>query len=310
MRQKIVNGAVALLMMALFIGIIVMVVLNKRNEAEQQIAKDSEYRQSQQSGQQENHTLINASGDTLESRILVPEGYERTQEPDDSLGTFLRNYAMLPDQTPVHLYDGEERKHASAAAVFDMYLGDRNLQQCADSVMRIYAEYLRTIGREDKIAFHFVDGFLCDWESYKNGKRVKFVDDVPTWKESEVPENLDEAFEDYLNIVFAYSSTLSQVDESDAIPLDEIQIGDIFIKGGSPGHVILVADMCEKDGKKAFLLAQGFMPAQQFHVLKNLQHEEDPWYYEDEITYPFVTPDYQFDEECLKRPRYLSDNWP
>ena len=134
MRQKIVNGAVALLMMALFMGIIVMVVLDKRNEAEQQIAKDSEYRQSQQSGQQENHTLINASGDTLESRILVPEGYERTQEPDGSLGAFLRNYAMLPDQTPVHLYDGEERKHASAAAVFDMYLGDRNLQQCADSV--------------------------------------------------------------------------------------------------------------------------------------------------------------------------------
>ena len=125
-----------------------------------------------------------------------------------------------------------------------------------------------------------------------------------------MPENLDKAFEDYLNIVFAYSSTLSQVDESDAIPLDEIQIGDIFIKGGSPGHVILVADMCEKDGEKAFLLAQGFMPAQQFHVLKNLQHEDDPWYYEDEITYPFVTPDYQFDEECLKRPRYLSDNWP
>ncbi len=67
----------------------------------------------------------------------------------------------------------------------------------------------------------------------------------------------------------------------------------------------MVADVCEKDGKKAFLLAQGYMPAQDFYVLTNELHADDPWYYEDEITYPFITPEYVFSEECLMRPGYL-----
>jgi hypothetical protein len=66
----------------------------------------------------------------------------------------------------------------------------------------------------------------------------------------------------------------------------------------------MVVDVCEKDGKKAFLLAQGYMPAQQFHVLKNPLHEDDPWYYVDEIHYPFQTPEYVFGEGSLKRPLY------
>lgn len=46
----------------------------------------------------------------------------------------------------------------------------------------------------------------------------------------------------------------------------------------------------------AFFLAQGYMPAQEFHVLKNENHEDDPWYYADEIQYPFRTPEYTFAE--------------
>ena len=62
-------------------------------------------------------------------------------------------------------------------------------------------------------------------------------------------------------------------------------------------------------GKKAFLLAQGYMPAQQFQLLKNPAHEQDgdPWYYEDEIRYPLQTPEYDFKKGSLKRPEYLSE---
>jgi len=75
---------------------------------------------------------------------------------------------------------------------------------------------------------------------------------------------------------------------------------------GSPGHVVMVLDVCENaEGQRAFLLGQGYMPAQQFHVLKNPAHEEDPWYYTDEITYPFLTPEYTFDEGSFMRPVYL-----
>ena len=47
-----------------------------------------------------------------------------------------------------------------------------------------------------------------------------------------------------------------------------------------------------------------YMPAQEFHVLKNPNHEEDPWYYESELTYPLFTPEYTFDEGSLKSLNY------
>ena len=110
---------------------------------------------------------------------------------------------------------------------------------------------------------------------------------------------------DYLRIVFSYAGTASMDTEAQPIPLSDLQVGDVFLKGGNPGHVVMVVDLCENaDGKKAFLLAQGYMRAQQFHVLKNPAHEDDPWYYEDEVTYPFHTPEYTFQKGSLKRLNY------
>ena len=89
---------------------------------------------------------------------------------------------------------------------------------------------------------------------------------------------------------------------SKKIPLSKAKAGDIFIKGGSPGHVVMIVDVCKNAfGKKAYLLAQGYMPAQEFQLLKNPLREADPWYYEDEITYPLRTPEYSFDEGSLRR---------
>jgi len=252
-------------------------------------------------------TLIDPEGNTLQTRILVPEGYERTHEEQASLGEFLRNYKVLPDNSPVILFDGTVKPNDHAACVFDMYLSGNDLQQCADSVMRVYAEYMRSCGKEDKIAFHFVNGFLCDWNNYKNGKRILVSGNDVSWADGGVTSDSDDNFERYLETVYMYASTLSLDKEARSIELSDIQIGDIFIKGGSPGHVIMVVDVCEKEGKKAFLLAQGYMPAQQFHVLINEYHGSDPWYYEDEITYPFITPEYVFIEQCLKRPIYLTE---
>ncbi len=249
------------------------------------------------------HAIINPMGESLKERIDVPAGYVRTPEAEGSLGDFLRNYRLLPDGSPVLLYDGREKTNDSAVCVFDMHLGDKDLQQCADSVIRVYAEYMRATGMEDKIAFHFVNGFLCDWTSYKNGNRISVNGNDVSWKAGSSATDSDETFENYLETVFNYASTLSVECESEPIDIAEIRIGDIFIKGGSPGHVVMVVDTCECDGKKAFLLAQGYMPAQQFHVLKN--KPDDPWYYAEEVTYPFRTPEYVFDEGSLMRPCYL-----
>ena len=114
-----------------------------------------------------------------------------------------------------------------------------------------------------------------------------------------------ESFQKYLRVVFSYAGTLSMEAESEEIPLSDIACGDVFLKGGSPGHVVLVADVCEnEEGQKAFLLAQGYMPAQEFHLLKNPRHDSDPWYYEQEVKYPLATPEYTFPEGSFKRLSY------
>ena len=255
--------------------------------------------------EQETESLLDPDGATLETRIRVPEGYERIPEPEGSFAEYLRAYPMHEDGYKVHYYDGGIKEYAAKIAVFDMHLGDKDLQQCADSVIRMYAEYLRDNGRNDEIAFHFVSGFLCDYKTWLAGNKVSVVGNNVSWSATAAREDTDETFEAYLNTVFSYASTISLKKESEAVSLKEIQAGDIFIHAGSPGHVVMVADVCEKAGEKAFLLAQGYMPAQDFYVLTNELHADDPWYYEDEITYPFITPEYVFSEECLMRPGYL-----
>lgn len=253
-------------------------------------------------GREKKESLIHPEGMTLETRIATPEGFTRTK--GDEFTQFLRNYPLLEDGTPVRLYNGwrkgNQRDHV---AVFDMHLEDRDLQQCADTVFRVYAEFLRQAGRQDEIGFHFVNGFYCDYPHWMEGYRVDM--DEMTWVPGGDEGDTDENFEKYLTMVFAYSSTLSLEEESHEISLEEIQPGDVFLRGGAPGHVCIVVDTCEKEGEKAFLLAQGYTPAQQFHLLKNPKHEEDPWYYLSEFEWPFVTPEHTFEEGMLERPDYL-----
>ena len=81
-------------------------------------------------------------------------------------------------------------------------------------------------------------------------------------------------------MVFAYSGTLSLEKELISVSIDNMNIGDVFIVGGSPGHAVIVVDMAVNSfGEKIFLLAQSYMPAQQTQLLINpMDGEISPWY--------------------------------
>lgn len=250
--------------------------------------------------------IIDPAGGTIESRFHVPEGFERAEAEEGSFADFIRHYPLKKYGSPILLFDGKERVNQSNhEAVFDMKLGEKDLQQCADSIMRIYAEYLYKTDQKDKIAFHFVNGFLCDYRHWSEGYRVVFSDSGTAWqKRGEFLDN-EETFENYLEMVFEYASTLSMVEESKKIDITDIQIGDIFIKGGAPGHVVMVADVCkDRNGDKAFLLAQGFMPAQEFHILKNPSSTNSCWYKVSEIGNELIAPECQFMISHLRRVDY------
>ena len=252
------------------------------------------------------YIYINENGTSLKERIRTPENYYRIQYKNNSLGAFLENYTLLKDGEKILLYNGTEKGNQDAhVAIFDMPLVEGDLQQCADSIIRIYAEYFYQTKQYNNIAFHFVSGFLCDFSNWSKGMRIRINGNKVSWYQGAEANQSYQAFERYLRMVFSYASTLSMEQEAKQIHVTKIEPGDIFIHGGSPGHVVMVVDVCKnKQGKKAFLLAQGYMPAQQFHILKNPMYQDDPWYYEEDFSFPFHTPEYTFEEGSLMRPIY------
>lgn len=256
-----------------------------------------------ESGTGEKQSLIHPEGETLEERIAAPAGYIRVPKEVLSFQGYLRRMNMKPDGSKVLLYDGSEKGNQGAhAAVFDLSMSDQDLQQCADSVIRIYSEYFWWVGAYDKISFHLTSGFLMDYPSWRDGKRLSVDGNQVSWVKSASYDDSYETFQQYLKYVMIYAGTLSLDEESQPSDIGEIQAGDMFIKGGSPGHCVMVADVAEDEmGNQCFLLAQGYMPAQEFHILKNPLHEENPWYYASELEYPLSTPEYTFQEGSLKR---------
>ncbi len=250
--------------------------------------------------------LLQADGNTLETRVMTPAGYERVELEEGSFEEYLRQYPLKPAGAKVHLYDGTEKGNQSAhVAVFDLPIEDYDLQQCADSVMRMYAEYFWATEQYDRIKFHFTNGFLVEYSKWRDGNRITVNGNNVSWIKSKSKDTSYECFVRYLKTIFCYAGTLSMEKESEPTVTTLLKAGDVFLNGGSPGHVVMVVDVCEnEDGKRAFLLAQGYMPAQEFHLLKNDRHPEDPWYYQEEIKYPFSTPEYTFQEGSMRSLNY------
>ena len=110
-------------------------------------------------------------------------------------------------------------------------------------------------------------------------------------------------FRRYLDMVFAYAGTLSLSKEKKKVSLDDIKIGDVFLKGEDPGHCAIVLDIAENKAtkEKLFMLAQSYMPAQDIHVLKNPENSElSPWFSVNfgEI---LLTPEWKFYKHQLMR---------
>lgn len=251
-------------------------------------------------------SILVPSGMTLDERFGAPEGYTKDEYQEESFGAFVRGYSMQKDGAKVQLYDGGKKfNQSSVAAVFSMTLGERDLQQCADSVIRMYAEYFYEKQEYERMNFHFVNGFECSYSKWMEGYRILVNGNDVSWQNSAQKDNSSESLEKYLNTVFSYASTISLNQECEEVDFSEVQIGDVFIEAGSPGHVVMVVDVCtNKRGEKAVLLAQGYMPAQEFHVIRNPRHKDDPWYYQEELESPFKTAEYTFDSCSVKRPQY------
>lgn len=239
----------------------------------------------------------------LEKRIPTPTGFIRPVMPPNSFAAWLRQIPLKSGHPPVYLYNGQLKINQTAhVAVVNIDVGKRDLQQCADAVIRLRAEYLWSTNKIADIHFYFTNGDNAAYLEWTKGYRPKLSEKRVTWSRSGAVGNTYASFRKYLDIVFGYAGTLSLEKELKPVAnFSDIQIGDVFIQGGSPGHAVLVIDVAEnkKQQKKIFLLAQSYMPAQNIHILRN-PGGSSPWYEVKKIN-TLVTPEWSFNIKALRR---------
>jgi Domain of unknown function (4846) len=247
--------------------------------------------------------IENTDGTTIAQRFQLPAGFVRQELPTKSFAYYLRNLPLKPANSQVHLFDGRLKARQTVhAAVVDMDTGDRDLQQCADAVMRLRAEHLFAQKQYDQLHFKLTNGFEMDYAKWRQGYRVRVDGNKTEWYATNTLSTNYESFRKYLDLVFMYAGTLSLSKEMKPKQVQDLSIGDVFIQGGSPGHAVIVVDVAIKGstGEKVFLLAQSYMPAQEIHVLVNPNDKVlSPWYSGD-FGEELVTPEWTFKRDMLK----------
>jgi len=213
--------------------------------------------------------------------IPLPAGFTRMYADSGSYTAWLRKLPLKKNKT-VYIFNGLPKANQTAQfAVIDIPVGDKDLQQCADAVMRLRAEYLY---------------------AQKRLGAIDFTDNNHT--HYRLPAAADRnVFNQYLEKVFSYCGTASLDKQLAAVnDFKLLTAGDILIKGGSPGHAMQVMDIAiNKEGKKIYLLAQSYMPAQDIHVVVNPTNSRlSPWY--EVNAEPLIeTPEWEFRPGNLKK---------
>ena len=163
--------------------------------------------------------------------IPLPDGYERVQLQHNSFGYFLRHQNLKTDRT-VYLYNGSPKSNQAAQyAVLATPVGNKDLQQCADAVMRLRAEHLKQ--QNKPVCFADNAGKKYCWDQHRH-----------------------RGWQPYLETVFAMCGTLSLEKELKRKEWAQLSAGDVLIKGGSPGHAVIVMDVAKHktNGQLIFLL--------------------------------------------------------
>jgi hypothetical protein len=223
---------------------------------------------------------------------------------------FFRELPLHPDGYPVHLFNGALKQNQTAhAAVLTFDAGSSDLQQCADACIRLVAEYLWQQKRYDDIHFYLTNGWRMDYSEWRKGKRLVVRGQHTQWTAATHADTTYAGFRSYLDHVFMYAGTLSLSRELRSVELSDVQIGDVIVQGGSPGHAVIVADKVENEkGEIRLMLAQSYMPAQEIHILKapstgSVWHEVNRKDVVETAEWTFESPKFgRFSAMCPKAP--------
>ena len=212
--------------------------------------------------------FITAWGGTPLPEVFPPP-FEAERTGADAFGTHLRALEVGPVDRPVRTHDGRIVRHRARVVELPLVRGD--LQQCADSLIRLRAEWLREQG--EPVAFHATSGDLLPWARYRDGERPYVRDERIAWKAGSPGD-----WEGYLRAVFTWAGTAS-LHAHDTVPATgDPRPGDVLVKPGFPGHAVILLDVAtDPRGRTFVLVGEGYMPAQDFHVELGPEAGWWPW---------------------------------
>jgi len=241
----------------------------------------------------------------IAARVRPPAGFRRVKVEPESFADWLRHLPLRSPRTPVLLHTGEKKKRQDVhAAVIDMDIGPKDLLHCADAIIRLRAEYLYSVNQTAMIAFNFTSGDRAGFLRWARGYRPTVRGNRAVWSKKTRQDPSYRSFRRYLDNLFMYAGSASLSKELRPVTdVKALQIGDVFIQDGYPGHAVIVVDMAthEQTGRTVFLLLQGYMPAQDLHILKNPNDPTlSPWYGAD-FGDMLKTPEWAFKKTHLKR---------
>jgi hypothetical protein len=226
-----------------------------------------------------------SAADIATQRFKCPPGFTRAATDSTSFAFYLRNLPLKPVGSEVRLFDGRIKPAGGVyCAVIDMEITARDLQQCADALMRLRGEYLFAKKQYNAIEFRFLgDGRMHRYLDYAGNDR--------SYK----------TFRKYMDHVFAFANTASLHRQLNAAAFNTLQAGDVLIQTGNPyGHAVMVTDVCsDVNGRKLFMLAQSYMPAQETQILLN-PASNTVWYEAIENS-SIQTPEWTFQTGDLRR---------
>ncbi len=211
------------------------------------------------------------AGVSIEVALPPPYGAERVEA--DAFGLWLRQRTLAHADAPVLAYDGSEITKSTPWRVVQLPMVDGDLQQCADAILRMRAEWQKETGQT--VSFHATSGDPLPWERYQRGEDPYDAGDRIAWRAGS-----DQTWDGYLTKVFTWAGSWS-LENHETRPASEPRSGMILVQGGFPGHAVLLMDVARRADTFYFLAGQSFMPAQRFHM--DLGPHAGWWELEDEM---------------------------
>lgn len=136
----------------------------------------------------------------LQQSIQIKQKIISSKKFDEKSWQYFLQHLPLIDG-PILDYQGNsvsyQQKHV---AIVNYDVGKSDLQQCADALMRLRAEYLYKQQHFSEIGFHFVSGQYYSWNDYCKGLKAEPEGDKVRFVQTSSCSKTHESLRKYLDI--------------------------------------------------------------------------------------------------------------